>query len=72
MEKTKIWNVPEGYELDKEQSTETKVVLARAFEDSGHKAEGEQMQTAFFIFLKINIRKVTGRNLDFNGGLYKK
>ena len=44
-------------------------LLARAFEDSGHKAEGEQMQTAFFIFLKINIRKVTGRNLDFNGGL---
>lgn len=29
MEKTRIWNVPEGYELDKEQSTETKVVLKK-------------------------------------------
>ena len=26
---TKVWNVPEGYELDKEQSTETKVVLKK-------------------------------------------
>lgn len=29
MEKTRIWNVPEGYELDKDQSTETKVVLKK-------------------------------------------
>lgn len=29
MEKTKVWSVPEGYELDKEQSTETKVVLKK-------------------------------------------
>lgn len=29
MEKTRIWNVPEGYELDKEQSTETQVVLKK-------------------------------------------
>ena len=26
---TKVWNVPEGYELDKEQSSETKVVLKK-------------------------------------------
>lgn len=32
MEKTRIWNVPEGYELDKEQSSETQVVL-RKIED---------------------------------------
>lgn len=29
MEKTKVWSVPEGYELDKDQSTETKVVLKK-------------------------------------------
>lgn len=29
MEKTRIWNVPEGYELDKEQSSETMVVLKK-------------------------------------------
>lgn len=29
MEKTRIWNVPEGFMLDKEQSTETQVVLKR-------------------------------------------
>ena len=32
MEKTRIWNVPEGYELDKEQSSETQVIL-RKIED---------------------------------------
>ena len=32
MEKTRIWNVPEGYELDKEQSSERQVVL-RKIED---------------------------------------
>lgn len=32
MEKTRIWNVPEGYELDKEQSNERQVVL-RKIED---------------------------------------
>lgn len=29
MKKTKVWSIPEGYELDKDQSTETKVVFKK-------------------------------------------
>lgn len=29
MEKTKVWSVPEGYEIDKEQSNEHKIVLKK-------------------------------------------
>ena len=29
MEKTKVWNIPEGYEIDKEKSDERKIVLKK-------------------------------------------